>query len=282
MKTFVSIILIWLVLFSSGAATINILIATFDGMVVATDSRVTLIEDGKNRVASDTYQKIFQVGKSVGVTAAGAAFLFDQDGDRHSIGAIIEKYQVENHICDTNILSPQKVAEDLQDIFQDMYDHQELNRLQDILSLWVFGYDQNKQRQIYQISSIKPIGVTQNNRIHFSMTEEMPDGKTGSLVGGQVDVYTRLIKGYDPAVFSIPCFESAQSALENVRYDIRYDFMSLQDATDFAVFIVRATIEAQRFNQKAVQGVGGAIDIAIITPKGFRWIQQKNLHGEIE
>ena len=68
--------------------------------------------------------------------------------------------------------------------------------------------------------------------------------------------------------------------LDSLRYDIRYDLMTLQDAIDFAVFIVRATIETQRFNQSSIQGVGGAIDIAVITTEGFRWIQHKELRGE--
>jgi hypothetical protein len=71
-----------------------------------------------------------------------------------------------------------------------------------------------------------------------------------------------------------------QLDLGDLRYQIRYDLMNLQDAIDFAVFIVRATIEAQRFNQASIQGVGGAIDIAVITADGFRWIQRKRLHGE--
>jgi 20S proteasome alpha/beta subunit len=65
-----------------------------------------------------------------------------------------------------------------------------------------------------------------------------------------------------------------------LRYDIRYDLMSLQDAVDFAVFIVRATIEAQRFNQGSLMGVGGAIDVAVVTPDGFRWLQKKGISVE--
>jgi hypothetical protein len=117
---------------------------------------------------------------------------------------------------------------------------------------------------------------------------------------GQVDVFARLIKGYDPQLRLYTCAkldttvtsDTLDSAItdttvdtleldwDDFRYDIDYTTMTLQDAIDFAIFIVRATIEAQRFNLNALQGVGGTIDIAVITADGFQWIQRKRLNGE--
>lgn len=109
------------------------------------------------------------------------------------------------------------------------------------------------------------------------VTEQFSSGVAGSFVLGQRDVWHRIIKGYDPMLSNISISEGLRDSL---RYDIRYELMSLQDGIDFAVFIVRATIEAQRFNQRSVMGVGGAIDVATITTHGFEWIQKKKLNVE--
>jgi hypothetical protein len=53
---------------------------------------------------------------------------------------------------------------------------------------------------------------------------------------------------------------------------------SLQDAVDSARFLIRTTIDFQRFSGK-LPTVGGEIDMALITNRrGFRWIAQKELH----
>jgi phage antirepressor YoqD-like protein len=58
----------------------------------------------------------------------------------------------------------------------------------------------------------------------------------------------------------------------------------LQDAIDFCVLMTRITESVQRFSDGTVRtpggitGVGGAIDIAKITPENyFQWIRQKEL-----
>ncbi|MGD0815925.1 MAG: hypothetical protein ABSA83_20220 [Verrucomicrobiota bacterium] len=57
---------------------------------------------------------------------------------------------------------------------------------------------------------------------------------------------------------------------------------SLQDAIDYAKFLIRTTSEYQRFSGKW-QTVGGDIDIALITNRnGFQWIAQKPLYKILE
>lgn len=54
---------------------------------------------------------------------------------------------------------------------------------------------------------------------------------------------------------------------------------SLQDAIDYAEFLIRTTIDYQRFSPN-FPNVGGDIDIALVTPfDGFRWIRQNSLGG---
>lgn len=57
---------------------------------------------------------------------------------------------------------------------------------------------------------------------------------------------------------------------------------SLQDAIDYAKFLIRTTADYQRFSGKW-QTVGGEIDVALITNRnGFQWIAQKPLYQILE
>ncbi len=57
---------------------------------------------------------------------------------------------------------------------------------------------------------------------------------------------------------------------------------SLQDAIDFAKFLIKTTADFQRFSGN-LPTVGGDIDIALITNRhGFRWIAQKELYRTLD
>ena len=61
-----------------------------------------------------------------------------------------------------------------------------------------------------------------------------------------------------------------------------YLVFSLQDAIDYAEFLIRTTIAHQRFSQ-TIPTVGGDIDVALVTPfDGFQWIRQKRLGKILE
>ncbi len=55
--------------------------------------------------------------------------------------------------------------------------------------------------------------------------------------------------------------------------------MPLQDAVDYAVHLIRATIETMRFEPR-FPSVGGPIDVLVVTPAEMRWVQRKELRGE--
>ena len=58
---------------------------------------------------------------------------------------------------------------------------------------------------------------------------------------------------------------------------VPYESFSLQDAIDYVEFMINTTATHQRFSQ-TIPNVGGAIDIARVTPfDGFQWIRQKHL-----
>jgi hypothetical protein len=60
---------------------------------------------------------------------------------------------------------------------------------------------------------------------------------------------------------------------------IPYDMLPLQDCIDLASFLIDATIKAQSLSV-AVRGVGGEIDLAVITRDGgFEHLHEKRLHA---
>lgn len=61
-----------------------------------------------------------------------------------------------------------------------------------------------------------------------------------------------------------------------------YGSFSLQDAIDYAEFLIRTTSDYQRF-ANMIPTVGGDIDIALVTPyAGFKWIRAKSLMRLLE
>lgn len=63
----------------------------------------------------------------------------------------------------------------------------------------------------------------------------------------------------------------------NARYKPTLGLFSLQDAVNYADYLIRTTALTQQFSQ-SIPGVGGDVDIALVTPfNGFQWIRQKAL-----
>ena len=120
--------------------------------------------------------------------------------------------------------------------------------------------------------------------------EEQNDGPSfGMSWGGQLEIASRIIHGYDPNLLRIIAkeFGATEEKLEEFRnnargveYTIPYDVLPLQDCIDLATFLIRTTITAQNL-AVGIRGVGGSIEVATITrTDGLKWIQKKDLHGE--
>ncbi|MCX6091056.1 MAG: hypothetical protein NTX88_11935 [Candidatus Atribacteria bacterium] len=101
---------------------------------------------------------------------------------------------------------------------------------------------------------------------------------------------TRLIKGFDPRLpLLVQDFlkltdeqrDTMEKYLESILSSrIPYQFLPLQDCVDLSIFLIRTTMEIQKWTVD-VRGVGGAIDIATITrTEGYRPVQQKTIIGQ--
>lgn len=110
---------------------------------------------------------------------------------------------------------------------------------------------------------------------------------------GQNDVVVRVVKGFDPKIELLPFVQDAikQKGLQvieqqvgGLEYAINWGAMTLQDAIDFSILIINTTAAIQKFSDGikmdpgGIPGVGGPVDVAIISPdKGFIWVSKKDL-----
>jgi hypothetical protein len=114
-------------------------------------------------------------------------------------------------------------------------------------------------------------------------------GSYGMMWGGQGELVSRAILGFDPGMMEFiaqeyPALNLAdddKAALfnklrERFNQRIPWNFLPLQDCVDIAVFLVEATISIQGWST-SIRGVGGAIDVAIITREGFRAVRTKEI-----
>ncbi|MBI3941571.1 MAG: hypothetical protein HY326_01040 [Chloroflexi bacterium] len=99
-----------------------------------------------------------------------------------------------------------------------------------------------------------------------------PPGRQGASWGGEADILARLIQ----PVAVLDEQNQIRQVLPN--YQIPWQFFTLQDAIDFAIFALRSTIDAIRFQPRA-KTVGGPIDVLVIKPQEAVWVQRKELHG---
>jgi len=147
----------------------------------------------------------------------------------------------------------------------------------------VVGADDDKVCQAYSVTV--PKGVT----------NEKDTQMCGALWVGQTDVIARIVKGFAPEVQNLGFVKEAlvkdkggvQQQLNKLEYIINWGTITIQDAIDFCVLMTRTTESIQRFSdgtmlaQGGITGVGGEIDIAVITPeKGFVWLKKKALTSE--
>jgi hypothetical protein len=146
---------------------------------------------------------------------------------------------------------------------------------------FVGGYDEAEPYgRVFQISiPTKPTPEEQHSG----------SGLFGLVWGGQREYVDRLLQGFDgnlpeiaKGVLSLDdaTRDHLQAKLsERLQAPVPYAFLPLQDCVDLAIFLIRTTIVMQHWIV-GIRGVGGAIDVAVITQTdGFSEIQKKKIAG---
>ena len=227
-------------------------IYTHEGIVMAADSRLTLntkVPHGKKtkEIAFDfsnaTY-KLFCTKLRVGISTCGDAGIGPKP-----IAGYIDQFALEHGNVAVDELAPRLLSH-----------FRTLNQTLDA-TFHVAGYDSDGKQRVFMVSTARNL-VQQVN----------PDGMQGANWGGETDVLTRIIKA------SWLADDKGNPGAKLPSYNIPWEFFSLQDAIDFAVFAMKATIGAIRF-QNRLKTVGGPIDILVVKPNVAQWVQRKELHG---
>lgn len=106
------------------------------------------------------------------------------------------------------------------------------------------------------------------------------DGDEATTIEVKLGKNTKIVRHATPG-----CTCSGQADVVNAIWSLYKNqqqralihLFSLQDAIQYATFLIETTARHQRFSS-TMPGVGGDIDVALITPfDKFRWIQQKAL-----
>lgn len=224
-----------------------------DGLVFASDSRITYNhtkteKDGKKTVEqgvhfSNSSPKTFLTASNVGISYCGDSTIHNKP-----ITGYIERFIEGVKDKDVDVVKEQIVPY--------------FKALDDTLdtSFIIGGYrseeGENKQK-LYRLN-------TKTEKL-----ETIDTSNQGAVWNGEVDIMSRILT----PVYSK---RADGSYVEFTSYPILWQYLTLQDAVDFARYAVRTTIETMNF-QRRVKTVGGPIDILVIKPTGAIWIDKREL-----
>jgi len=229
-----------------------------EGIVMAADSRLTLTipkpappggqANTLSLTTSDSAKKLFLAPNNVGIATCGAA-----DINGVPIAGFVESFIVEK--VKGHSLNAERVASELQLFFSAL-------GIRPGTFFHVAGYAQAASGLDQNVFFVDPAANV--------ISRLNPVNQQGANWGGEVDVLQRLLN----EVALIQPGDNPPTPLPS--FGVPFEFFTLQDAIDFAVYGIRSTIETLRF-QAREKTVGGAIDVLVITPDNSQWIAQKQL-----
>jgi hypothetical protein len=255
--------------------TIVVAVAAPDGIVLAGDSRTNHLEGQHHRVASDSAQKIFSISSRVGLATYGIASLSGK-----TISGLIDEFITTLGEPPPTTAAEIAVAlatfgdERFDEAFPEV-DRDAFAREGFPLGFIVAGYDSDGTGRVREVKV--PGGGVEDN---VAGDREMSTAEAGILWRGETDVIRRLIKGVDwnvlhAAKISIPV--EVRDQLDELEYELLLP-ITLDDAIEFSSFLVRVTIEMQRFTDGtglspgSLPTCGGPIRVLAIGRGGTEWI----------
>ncbi|MCE5280756.1 MAG: hypothetical protein LLG93_01525 [Deltaproteobacteria bacterium] len=230
-----------------------------EGIVMASDSRLSLnvqqeSPQGQSVLLSvgqsDSNYKTFLTPTRVGISTCGAA----------EINGVPVAGYVESFIND--IVAPKRLEVD--QVAQETLKHFQSFTPSPAIMFHVAGYKAQKPSSDQQVWVVE-VAKGSVQRVN-------PPGQQGASWSGEADILARLLQPVgqlDPAGKVVAQFPV---------HPIPWGFFTLQDAIDFAIFAVRSTIDAIRFQPRA-KTVGGPIDVLVIKPTEAMWVQRKALRA---
>lgn len=260
--------------------TIVVGVSAPDGIILAADSRTTvMLPDGTNserpRIASDNAEKVFDVCGGYAVATFGDAFI----GNR-TVGGLMSEFEA---LVQHEKLPVGDFADRLGEFFNSRYVQARADDGAPVaddevgnLGFLVAGYDSSGVGHICEV--LIPRGERTETDLDTADT-------TGFVFRGMTDVINRLMRGVDREAITrvgIGLDSDLSEELEGVTYNVIYP-ITVQDAIDLAVFLVRTTIDMQRFSDGIValpggwSGCGGPINVIAVQQNGVEWVSKPSL-----
>lgn len=264
--------------------SLGVAIKGTEGIVLAADSRVTLTAKRGNApefpVHFDNATKLLTFGDPnlwIGAVTWGDAVIGATPNDLRTAHSFVPEFEAG---LPKTRLSVEDFAKKLSEFYLDQWKNKMPEDYRGLgMTFVVGGFDKDV-----------PYGAMYKLNIPRQPTpQEQSPNDFGIAWGGQPEYASRLIHGYDKALLKLIkqnlhlSAEQVTNLVETLRplnMGIPYAVLSLQDCINLAIFLVKTTIEAQSLSI-TLRGVGGAIDVAVITRRdGLEIIQQKQLVGE--
>ncbi len=224
------------------------------GIVMAADSRMTVLrteereENGQKTrvqqqlVLSDSAYKVVRLRKvPAGVCVYDSGIIDNQPAESH-----VRRFEEET-------LTPE---DDVKSVAQKFLDYFQAKHKDVPLGFHVCGY---KLEGMTSVPHILVGHTTREPGVRRVNATDQGELQYGVVRAGDVLVANRLI---------------------DTNYLPLFAAMPLQEAIDYAVYLIRATIETLRFEPR-FPTVGGEIDVLVVQPEGLRWVQRKELRGEV-
>jgi hypothetical protein len=229
------------------------------GIVMAADSRVTgTLTREEEQVSPESGLKTVRIQQQLAFSDnAQKLIALDEAGVGISCfdSVIIEGQAIETHIQEFDMVERPRPTESVEAITSRLIGYFKDRFPEVSVGFHVAGYRLQGDRQTPQVYSchtqVEPVPVRRN-------ANEQGKVVYGITRSGETTITNRII---DPN--STPYF----------------DAMPLQDAIDYALFLIRTTTEALRFEPRYA-AVGGPIDVLVITPNRMQFVQRKELRGE--
>lgn len=252
--------------------TIVVGAASPDGIVLGADSRTTFSDGTRFRIASDAAEKIFELDERFGVATYGIAFI----GTR-TVNGLMDEFVA--GIAKEDCPNVESFAEALGDFFHERFIAEYGEEEEDKgwhLGFVVAGYDEAG------IGHVAEVGVPGPTLVATGVNT----ADLGCLWRGQTDVIARLVKGVDGEALSqtMEVEDDLREKIAGLEYILLHP-TTLQDAADMVSFMVRTTIDMQRFSDGIAQapglvpGCGGQTQLLAVTRNGVEWISKRWLVG---
>jgi hypothetical protein len=274
---------------------------------------------GDTREGSQTRMKLFQLNKRIGAVACGLSFLENRNVQQHIqelkrtvnfegmqvkdvaekiYDYFLEKYtayltaSAERRKKDFETAGHKKVTYKLElEVITLKYSDKggpdaEQKFFQPIMEFLIAGHDPDGTNNIYKITIPDP---KEKNGVVLKLTKD----QCGATWIGQTDVLIRIIRGWSPQIKQLKGIQEIPEVkrvellrqIDDQEYLINWGTMTTQDAMEFSDLAIKTTESIQKITDGtwmypgSSPGVGGPVDIAVVTPeKGFAWVQKKKLH----